>query len=146
VSQPVETQAKRRGHLVAAGVMTIVSASLLIVLHLALMYSYSMIKIGYVFWLYLPSEAIAIMFDVLALLGGALALTRTHLLFAVFGASVLIPASSGYVAIVLGSLMMRAENLVLPVYAILFIIISPVALVLATLSLILLAKSKSEFS
>jgi hypothetical protein len=144
LSQAVETQPKRTGYPAAAGAMTIVSACLLIVYNSAV-FIYS----SYVFWTELSSLAVSIMLNILSLLGGVQALARTRLLFAVFGASILIPPSLSTVTFTLASLSLaltRAENLTISIYAVLFIVIYPVVLVLSVLSLIFLARSRREFN
>ncbi len=70
-------------------------------------------------------------------------------MFAVFGTSVLIPPSLSNTTFTLESLaraLAGAEDLTISFYAVLFIAISPVVLVLSVLSLIFLARSRHEFS
>jgi hypothetical protein len=143
VSQPVEPQPARTGHPVAAGVMMIVSACLLIVvnlLNIVTMYGYPYL----ILWRELPIWLGYITFDLLAVAGGVLALTRTGLLFAVFSASLLIPTSFIFVASYVESLVL-GENIILAISPLIVAIFTPVALVLSILSVIFLAQSKSEF-
>jgi hypothetical protein len=140
VSQPVEAQSKRTGYPVAAGVMMIVSACLLIVVNLLNIITYP----SMVLWRELPIWLGYITFDSLAVVGGTLALIRTRLLFAVFGASLLIPSSLSYTAFAVESLLL-GENITLAIIPLIYVIFTPVTLVLSTLSLIFLAQSKSEF-
>jgi hypothetical protein len=140
VSQPVEAQPKRTGYPVAAGVMIIVSACLLIVVNLLNIISYPSI----VLWRELPIWLGYITLDSLAVVGGLLALTRTRLLFTVFGASLLIPNSLSYTTFAVEALLL-GENITLAIIPLIYLIFAPVALVLSILSLIFLAQSKSEF-
>jgi hypothetical protein len=140
VSQPVEAQSERTGYPVAAGVMMILSACLLIVVNLLNITTYP----SMIVWRELPIWLGYIMFDLLALAGGVLALTRTRLLFAVLGASLLIPPSFSATAFLAESLML-GENITWSISALIVVIFTPVALALTTLSLIFLAISKSEF-
>jgi hypothetical protein len=154
LSQSVETQLKRAGYPAAAGAMIIVSACLLTVFNLVFIFQYtSYFSMNSIFasdilWFELPSSAVSIMFDILVLLGGVQALAKRRLVFAVFGASVLIASSlSGTTS--LFALLARAltgGSLTLSVYEVFFITVYPVVFVLSVLSLIFLAKSKDEFS
>jgi hypothetical protein len=140
VSQPVEAQPERTDYPVAAGVMIIVSACLLIVVNLLNITTYPSI----VLWRELPIWLGYITLDSLAVVGGLLALTRTRLLFTVFGASLLIPNSLSYTTFAVEALLL-GENITLAIIPLIYLIFAPVALVLSILSLIFLAQSKSEF-
>jgi hypothetical protein len=148
LSQPIETQPKRTGYPLAAGCMIIASACQLIILNLVLIFTYSNIPV-YVFWIELPRIGISIMLNILALLGGILALARTRFMFAVFGTSVLITQSllnTASVSSLLAQAMTGAENLIVSVFEVPFIVFSSVVLVLSVFSLIFLARSRQEFS
>jgi hypothetical protein len=145
LSQPAETQPKRTGYPAAAGTMIIVSACLLAVSNVILTSSYP----SDAFWIELPSLAVYIMLNILALLGGVQALVKKRLLFAVFGASILIPPSLSNTTFTLASLartLIFAEDFTISIAAVLFIASSSVVLVLSVLSLIFLARSRREFS
>jgi hypothetical protein len=140
MSQVAGTQARNTGYLAAAGVMTIVSACLLITLNFLLLIN----RPAQVFWVELPGWLGVLTVYILAVVGGALALTRPSLLVAVFSASVLIPTSLSLTASFLSFLW--NGNLTLSLVSVLWITFPPVALVLSVSSLILAAKSKPEFS
>ncbi len=146
MSQPFETQPKRSAYPTAAGAMIIVSACQLAVVSLVVSFSYP----SRVFLIEWPNLAVSVMLSILAILGGVQALARKRLLFAVFGASILIPQSLSNIAFALNWLVMPvlmfAEDVTMSVSSVLSIAISPVVLVLSVLSLIFLAKSKHEFS
>jgi hypothetical protein len=125
--------------------MIILSACLLTVSNLVLSLSYP----GDVFLIEWPNLAVSIMLGILAILGGVQALAKKRLLFAVFGTSILIPPSLSNITFALASLarvLIFAEDVTISVIAVLFSVISPVVLVLSVLSLILLARSRHEFS
>jgi len=133
--------------------MIIVSACLLIVFNSILIFQYS----SYVFmnssilreffWTELPSLAVSMMLDILALLGGVQALARRSIVFAVFGSSVLITISlsstTSFFALLARALTVGAT---ISSYEVLFITIPVVVLVLSVASLIFLARSRREFS
>jgi ethanolamine transporter EutH len=157
LSQPVETQLKRKDHSAVAGVMIIVSACLLIVFNLAWVFQYSSyvsINSSFardVFWISLPNLAVSVTLDILALLGGVQALARRRLMFAVFGTSVLITISLTGTTSIFASLaraltLTGLENFAVSDYEVFAIAVSPVILVLSVLSLIFLARSRHEFS
>jgi hypothetical protein len=79
-----------------------------------------------------------------ALVGGALAITRTHLVFAAFGASVLIPGPVSTLALFAVALM-RNQNITPAVTNYLYFAIFATSLPLAMASLIFLTMSKTEF-
>jgi hypothetical protein len=148
VSQSVEALTLRTGYPTAAGVLTIVSACLYIgtyLLELTFTFSY---QFSSILWSELPSLAVGIMLGVLAVLGGASALVRKRLVFAVFGAAVILPESLSFTTFVVVSLAraLMYGDFTISVPAFLYIALSPVALVLSALSLVFLAKSRSEFS
>jgi len=155
LSQPVETQSKRTGYSAAAGVMIIVSACLLIVFNLVVILQYSsfiLMNSSFlidVLWSALPSLAVSMMLDILALLGGVQALAKRRLMFAVFGTSVLftisLPSTTSLFAL-LARVLTRVENPTSSAYEVFLITIYPVVLVLSVLSLIFLARSRREFS
>jgi hypothetical protein len=93
----------------------------------------------------LPSLAITFALDVLALMGGALALGRKQIVFAVFGASVLIAASATSTSVMIEWLIERV-NFSMSVLGILYAFINAAALILSILSLVFLARSKPEFT
>jgi hypothetical protein len=145
LSQPFETQPIRTGYPIAAGVMIIVSACLLAVSNFLLYLSYPS-NIILSEW---PNLAVSIILDVLAILGGVLALAKTRFVFAVFGTSILIPSSLSSVTFILSALarsLTGTENLTISLFAVLFIAISPIVLVLSVLSLVFLAMSRNEFN
>lgn len=143
MSQLVEKQTKSTGYPLAAGLMTITAGCLLIIFRLMVTTSYPS---DYFLRLQLPELAVSLALDVLAVLGGALALTRTRLLFAVFGASVLIVPSLSTTAFMIGLQLMAEGKPTTSISEIFYLIIYPNALVLSTLSLVFLAKSKQEFT
>jgi hypothetical protein len=156
LSEPVEAQLKRTGNPVAAGKMIIVSACLLIVFNLVAIFQYSSFMFTYssyfgsVAWIQLSSFAVSILLDVLALLGGVQALVKRHLVFAVFGTSILFTISLSSTISILASLARAlTQNLTVPatvsVYEVFPLTLFPLVLVLSILSLIYLAKSKPEF-
>ena len=140
VSQHVEAHSGRTGYPVAAGVMMIVSACLLIVVNLLNIITYPSMLL----WRELPMWLGYLTFDSLAVVGGILALTRTRLLFVVFGASLLIPLSLSYTIFGAEALLL-GENITLAAVPLIYIVFAPVALVDSALSLIFLAQSKPEF-
>jgi hypothetical protein len=155
LSQPLETQPKRTGYPAVAGVMIIVSACLLIVFNLVVIFQYSSFifmnssSLIDVFWGALPSLAVSIMLDILALLGGVQALAKRRLMFAVFGTSVLftisLPGATSLFAL-LARALTGVGSPTISVYEVFLITIYPVVLVLSVLSLIFLARSRHDFS
>jgi hypothetical protein len=128
--------------------MTIVSACLLIVLNLVLIFAYRSAS-SLIFWIRLPTLAVSIVLNILSLLGGVQALVRTRFVFAIFGTSILIPPSLSeltYLLALLARVVTGAESPTISFYDVFFIAISPVVLVLSVLSLIFLARSRHEFS
>jgi hypothetical protein len=140
MSQIGEAQTKRTGCLAPAGVMTIVSACLLIIVDFLELIR----RPALVFWIDLPGWLSILALYVLAVVGGALVLTRPSLLVAVFSASVLIPASLSLTA-TFGSLLWNGI-LTLSLFSVLWVTLPPVALVLSVSSVIFAAVSRPEFS
>lgn len=140
VSQPVEAQSGRTAYPVAAGAMIIVSACLLIIVNVLNIITFPSI----VLWRELPILLGYLALDSLAVVGGILALTRTRLLFAVFGASLLIPSSVSFTTFIAESLLL-GENITMDAVSLIYVTFAPAALVLSALSLIFLTQSKPEF-
>jgi len=140
VSQQVEAQSAETGYRVAGGIMMIVSACLLIVVDLINMLTFP----SFLFWREFPNWLIWIVFASLALVGGAFMFTRTHLLFSVFGGSLLIPSTASYALGVFETVLLGEYPAFSGIF-VTYLILGPVAFVLSILSLVFLAKSKSEF-
>jgi hypothetical protein len=149
MSQFNEKRVNKTGYPTTVGIMVIISACMLIISQALLAW------LNYqnpFFSLMVPSLITFLFFEVLAILGGVMALNRRSLVFAVFGATLVLTHSVGN--ILSGIEEIAASRLginILPSYVtslagFIFFIIAPVTLVLSTLSLILLAKSKTEFT
>lgn len=146
MSQLVEKEPGRVDYSVAAGAMIIVSACLLIV---AISVSRSEYYFSYYLFLSsLPNLGASITLSVVSLFGGVQALIKKRFLFAIFGTSFLIIQSLLNTTNVLDWLVSKLfpEEILMSGYPALFIIISPVVLILSVLSLIFLTRSKHEFS
>jgi hypothetical protein len=146
LSQLVEREPRRTGYPVAAGAMIIASACLLIV-------AISVLRSEYYFRYYLflsslPNFGASIALSVVSLFGGVQALIRKRFLFVIFGTSFLIVQSLLNVTNVFDWLVSKLfpEEILMSGYPAVFIVISPVVLILSVLSLIFLTRSKHEFS
>jgi|GEM_PF-5211286 len=145
LSKPVEPQMKRTIYPAVAGALIIVSACLLIVSHIILHLDTSLSY--YDFLSLLPNLVAIIILSVIALIGGVQALNKKRFLFAFFGSSFLITQSLLNITYVLNWLVSKLfpEEIMMSGFPALFIAISPIALALSILSLILLARSRNEF-
>jgi hypothetical protein len=136
------------GNTVAAGVCMILSSSLLIISEIVDFYGY----LGGVglragdLWIYFPYTFVPLTFGVFALVGAILTFSRKHLLFIVFSAAVLIFVSTQSLSAILGILVSnQLRYMGFSLSSIVAFSISPFVLALSTVSLILLAKGRSEF-